>query len=538
MFETEMQMGEYGNGGPPWAREEEYGAYGQGEEEYPGYGQGEEEYGGYGQGEEEWPGQGEEEYGGYGQGEEEWGEGEEEYPGQGEGEEEQFLPALIPIVGSVLGGLLGGGGKKKKQSEAEAGGYGQGEEEWGESEEEAGEAEEQFLHKILLSALGREAEYNQAPLSAEQEDEFAGQLLEVSNEEELARLLGGIVNTVGRAVQGVSGAVNSPQGRAIINAVAPLAEAALTGEAEGSLMEAEEGELDQEGEQYEAARRVVQLASAAARDVATAPPGAPAQLVGELSVIRAARSFARPLFRSALRSVVPFARRFWGGRYHGFRGGSYRYGRPSGGRYSGSYGYRRYGPPRYGPPRYRPRYGYRGGTDTPAPTAIRLPPCRRVPRPSPGRNRRRCRPGRRSPATAGSRCRSVRRLRPWSRRLRRRSRRPRRLRPRPKAVPAPRPRHPRPRRRASTAGAGAAATAATAVPGRYGRYRGSGGYGGAAATAATAATAAAVAATRTTTSSATERPSGRWSRRAGGIRADERPTRPRPGSWSRRPARC
>ena len=60
-----------------------------------------------------------------------------------------------------------------------------------------------------------------------QEAEFAAQLLEVADEEELDAFLGGIVNTVGRAVQGVSGAANSPQGRALIDAVTPLAEAAL-----------------------------------------------------------------------------------------------------------------------------------------------------------------------------------------------------------------------------------------------------------------------------------------------------------------------
>jgi hypothetical protein len=335
MFEIGTQMGEYGNGGPP-SRESEYPGYGQGEEEYPGYGQGEEEYPGYGQGEEEYPG---------------YGQGEEEYPGLGQGEEEQFLPiipAILSAVGPLLSNLLGG----KREAESEYGGYGQGEDEYSQSETgQVGEAEEQFLlDKILPGLLGREAEYNTRPLTAEQEDRFAGRLLEVSDEEELARVLGGIVNTVGRAVQGISGAVNSPQGRAIIDAVGPLADAALRGEAAGSLMEAESGEVNQEAEQYEAARRVVQLASAAARDVATAPPGATPQLVGELAVIRAARHFARPLFRRALRVVSPFARRYYGQRYYGRRihrgyWPGYRYRRPYSRRY---YGYRR----------YRPRYGY------------------------------------------------------------------------------------------------------------------------------------------------------------------------------------
>ena len=102
-------------------------------------------------------------------------------------------------------------------------GYGQGEDEYAERSGEAGEAEEQFLHKILMSVLGQEAEYSEAPLTAAQEAEFAataagGRPTRRSS----ARVLGGIVNTVGRAVQGVRGAVNSPQGRALIDAVAPL----------------------------------------------------------------------------------------------------------------------------------------------------------------------------------------------------------------------------------------------------------------------------------------------------------------------------
>ena len=358
MFETGPQMTEYGNGGPPrgggWAGEAGYGQgeypgeaeYGYGQGEYPGeaeyYGQGEEEYGGQG----EYPG--EAEYG-YGQSEypgeaEYYGQGEDEYGVAGEGEEEQFLP-LIPIVGQVLGGLLGGLGKREAE-------YGYGEAEFA-GQGEAGEAEEQFLHKILLGALGKEAEYLEAPLTPAQEAEFTERLLEATNEAELSRVIGGIVNTVGRVVQGVRGAVNSPQGRAVIDAVGPLAQAALGGEAASPVLEAEAGEMEDESGQYEAARRVVQLASAATRDVANAPSGTHPQLVGELSVIRAARHFARPFFRSALRAVSPFARRYYGRRYYGGYRRGYRYGRPWGarGRWGYGYGARRW-------PRYR--YGYRG----------------------------------------------------------------------------------------------------------------------------------------------------------------------------------
>jgi hypothetical protein len=389
MFMTGAQMAEYGQaeyGAPQrrrrgrWAGEAEggYGAgqYGPGEAEYgPGeYGPGEAEYGPgeYG------PGEAEDGPGEYGPGEAEYGPGEY---GPGEAEE-QFLP-LIPIIGQVLGGLLGGL-RKEGESEYGQGEYGQGE--YGQGE--AGEAEEQFLGNILMRVLGQEAEAGEAVLSPAQEAEYAARLLEVSSEEELGRVLGGIVNTVGRAVQGVRGAVNSPQGRAFINAVTPLARAALPavggaigsaiapgvgtqigrtlGSAASSLFETESAGLNPEQEQFEVARRFVRLASAAARDVAMAPAGAPPELVGESAIFRAARHFARPLYNRGLRSISPFARRYYGRRSYGFRGGyrgGYRYGRPYRRYYGGYRGYGRWGGyRRYG-------YGYRAPYLYPEPAA-------------------------------------------------------------------------------------------------------------------------------------------------------------------------
>jgi hypothetical protein len=330
MFEMEYE------GGPRrrrYRRDGEFGSYGEGEEQFAPYGEteypGEAEYGEFGPGEAE-----------YGEGEGEYGEGE----GEGEGEEERFLP-LIPIVGKVLGGLLGG---LLKEGEYEGqygeGEYGEGEYGEGEAgEAEAGEAEEEILGRILSTVLGREAAFQEAPLSPEQEEEFASRLMEVSSEDELGRVLGGIVNTVGRAVQGVGSAVSSPQGRALVHAVAPLAQAALTGG--GALLEAEAGELGHEHGQYEAARRVVQLTSSAARDVATAPAGAHPQLVGEFSLFRAARHFARPFFSRGLRAFSPYARRYHGRGYWGYR-------RPHwGARYGPRWGHRGYGYPwAYAPP--------------------------------------------------------------------------------------------------------------------------------------------------------------------------------------------
>jgi len=352
MFMTGAQMTEYGQAeyGAPrrrrrarWAGEDE-GGYGVGQ-----YGPGEAEYG-------------QDEYspGEYGQGE----------------DEEQFLP-LIPIIGQVLGGLLGGL-RKEAESEDGQGEYPQGEG----GEGEAGEAEEQFLHNVLMRVLGQEAEAGEAVFSPAQEAEYATRLLEVSSEEELERFLSGIVNTVGRAVQGIRGAVNSPQGRAFVDAVTPLARAALPavggaigsaiapgigtqigrtlGSAASSLFETESAGLNQEQEEFEVARRFVRLASAAARDVATAPADAPPELVGESAIFREARHHAPPLFNRALRSISPFARRYYGRRYHGFRGG-YRYGRPYR-RYYGGYGRYRGGYRRYG-------YGYPAPYPFPQPAA-------------------------------------------------------------------------------------------------------------------------------------------------------------------------
>ena len=135
----------------------------------------------------------------------------------------------------------------KREVDSEAAGYRQGEGSYEEGEDgEAGEAEEQFLHRILSNVLGQEAEGDEAALSPAQESQFASQLMEASDEQELARILGGIINTVGRTLQGVRGAVNSPQGRALIEAVTPVAQAVLAGESGTSLVAGETGELDQE----------------------------------------------------------------------------------------------------------------------------------------------------------------------------------------------------------------------------------------------------------------------------------------------------
>lgn len=345
MFQTETPAeygeAEYGRRGRRgrWPDDEEYG--GQGEAPY----EAEQGYGEYEQAGNSEYGQGE-----YGQG---------EYQESEEAEEERFLP-LIPLAGKVLGGLLGG---LMKEGEAEGeyeSGYGEAE---GEGE---GEAEDEFLGKILKRVLGQEAEHDELALSPAQEAEFAGHLMEVSSEEELDHFLGGLVNAVGKVVQGVRGAANSPQGRALIAAVKPLAKSALPalggaigtaiapgigtqvgsalGTAAGSLFEGETA-LTQEQEEFETARRIVRLTSAAAQDVASAPDGGSPRLVGELGLFRASRRFAPSLYRRGLRRISPMARRFYGRRYRSFRR---RHGSP----HRRHYGYHGFG--------YRPRYSHPG----------------------------------------------------------------------------------------------------------------------------------------------------------------------------------
>lgn len=345
--ETAYESGEYG----------EYGSYGSYGETETGYETG--EYGEYNEGETG-------EYGEYGEAEtgSEYGEyrdGETGYEsGAYEEAEDRFLP-LIPVVGKVLGGVLGG--LTKEAESMYAGEY--GETEYGESE--AGEAEEQFLNEIMMEVLGEEEE-SESILSPAQESEFAANLLEVSNEEEMEQFLGRLVNTIGRVVQGVKNAARSPQGRALIDAVKPLARAALPalggamgsalapgvgtalgrnlGMTVGPLFEVEM-ESEEEGQVFELARRVVRLTAAAANHAAAAPPEAPPELLGELSVFRAARRLARPLFSRGLRAVSPLARGFYGRRFGGpgYRGyprfrGQRRYSPWRGAR---GWGYRRYG---------------------------------------------------------------------------------------------------------------------------------------------------------------------------------------------------
>ncbi|XVV08745.1 hypothetical protein ACQP2X_28300 [Actinoplanes sp. CA-131856] len=296
--------------------------------------------------------------------------------------EEQFLP-LLPLLANVVPAVLGalGGGKREAEYEYED------EDEFPQGEDEG---EEQFiLGRLLKGVLGEAPERESGPvLSPQQEAEMASRLLEVNSEDELGKLLGSIVNVVGRAVQGVQNAARTPQGRAVINAVAPVVQAAMPGAGEpGEIFESETGGMSQEQEIFETARQAVRLTAATAQHAAAAPAGVPAELVGELGLIRAASRFARPLLGRAVRRIFggrsrfgyrPGYRGFRPG-YRGYRGG-YRYGHPYR-RYGRPWGYRGY---RYGPG-YGPGYSYGPGyVEGPPPEPSGPPPAGPPPAPPAG----------------------------------------------------------------------------------------------------------------------------------------------------------
>ncbi|MGH3774497.1 MAG: hypothetical protein ACRDRR_01980 [Pseudonocardiaceae bacterium] len=226
--------------------------------------------------------------------------------------------------------------------EREAPGY--GELEWG-SETEY-ENQEQFLGGLLGSALGgRELE---SPLGELQEMELATELLEVSSEAELEQFLGKLISGAAKAVGGV---IKSPVGQALGGALKSVAKAALpmaagalgnlvlpgVGGMVGSKLGSMASKLfefegmDEQEAELEVAQRYVRFASAAARNAARAPRGAPPRAVVHAAVVSAARRHAPGLVRGA---------------------------RPGG---SGQPGGRPGRPPRRPPPGRRPSPGSRSG---------------------------------------------------------------------------------------------------------------------------------------------------------------------------------
>lgn len=148
----------------------------------------------------------------------------------------------------------------------------------------------------------QEGEYGELP--QELETELASELLEITNEQELEQFLGDIVKGVGSFIRGpigqaVGGVLKQVAktalpavGGALGTFVAPGVGTAI-GSQLGSLASKALGEYEVAGEQeFEVARKVIQLAHAAGQQAAAAPPDMPPHVAAEQVVMRAAQEVA------------------------------------------------------------------------------------------------------------------------------------------------------------------------------------------------------------------------------------------------------
>jgi uncharacterized protein (DUF697 family) len=161
------------------------------------------------------------------------------------------------------------------------------------------------------------SEYNQElPFNEAEEMELAAELLSVSSEAELDQFLGNLIKTAGRAV---GGAIKSPVGKALGGALKGIAKQALpavgsvvgnallpgVGGAVGGKLASAAGKafglelegLSYEDQEFELAKGVVRLASAAASNAAQAAPSTPPQRVAQAALTEAAKTHAPGLLR-------------------------------------------------------------------------------------------------------------------------------------------------------------------------------------------------------------------------------------------------
>ncbi|SDS16826.1 hypothetical protein [Pseudomonas oryzae] len=164
-------------------------------------------------------------------------------------------------------------------------------------------------------------------LSEADELELAGELLGVSNEEELEQFLGNLLKKAGRAVGQV---VRSPVGKAlggVLKGVAkkalPLAGGALgayvggplgakigsgLASAAGRALGLEAETMEQEELEFEGARQFVRLAANTVQKAAAAPPGANPHKVAQAAAIAASRQLAPGLLGAGRQPLGATAR--------------------------------------------------------------------------------------------------------------------------------------------------------------------------------------------------------------------------------------
>jgi uncharacterized protein (DUF697 family) len=151
--------------------------------------------------------------------------------------------------------------------------------------------------------------------------ELAGELVGVTNEAELDRFLGDLINRAGRALGQV---VRSPVGQAVggllkgaAKKALPLAGAALGGyvggplgaqigsglaSAAGSALGLEAEMMNAEDREFEGAKKFVEMASQAVKSAVTAPPSVSPAATAQSAMIAAAKKIAPGLLREGVGS--------------------------------------------------------------------------------------------------------------------------------------------------------------------------------------------------------------------------------------------
>lgn len=199
----------------------------------------------------------------------------------------------------------------------EAAGYGNGEFEeefdgYGELYGETFDDEFEYDGEYEYDEYEYDDEYEvQGPLDEADEMELAAELLEITDEYELDQFLGKIFKKVTRSVGRVlPKAVRAPLGnalRGLAKKALPVAGAALgnlvvpgLGGAAGGMLASQAGKLfgleleglSPEDQEFEVARSFVRMAGEAAKVAATAPQGAPPQVVAKQAITAAAQQHA------------------------------------------------------------------------------------------------------------------------------------------------------------------------------------------------------------------------------------------------------
>lgn len=167
-------------------------------------------------------------------------------------------------------------------------------------------------------------EYERHVFDEVQEMEFAAELLEVTNEQELEQFLGNLIKGAGKAIgtfvkspvgkqlggmlKGVAKKALPMVGSALGNMVAPGVGGMIGGKlasAAGSLFGLELEGLSAEDREFEMARQYVRLAGAAAQNAAQARSNAAPSTIAKAAIATAARQYAPGLANALQAGSVP-----------------------------------------------------------------------------------------------------------------------------------------------------------------------------------------------------------------------------------------